>query len=578
MVSTLACEMISVICQGDKCGCATLRSHFNRPRPHIFNLGTRLEELPHYPSILSLSMGSTSIKDLAAELVIRILHFCDDYRSIVRFSTTSRRYIRLVKNSVTLQLRIELGANGMEIIGESTNDYHDPALLQRLRRYLEVWVDPKPFRVIHEDTPAVFVRSHLQLVPNKGLLRVNPVWLHVDTLERFPTSIRKHQEYAFDAEQDLSVQIHDLWDVSHWTIYIHLQSIASGSPHPLAQYPVLKVAINPGPSYVRESCRLMRNILVVVFHPFRYESRRGLPSDIALWDWQSGNLLYRIALPVVGRCEVAFLDRSHLLVYTTTPTEYPDRERSPTFLIYSISPVPSDLNQAGPYFHLNSNPPHNISLRLEFPDLLESCSLFKPDSLSRSLHSNTVGQLVLSQVIYSSAVTLRLHLMMYQGERHFLVFISGSKLREYLHQGRSGTIKWDEWGESATRWLEGVSFQASRTPGPRYFEVTKSSGNRIGRLSVFDFHPPSMRRQLSRISSETNAYKRSKLAARIKLIDSDSPSIIDGIFKHPVVSRLPYTLMTKGWDAPLCSSWVADGEYIVGIKHCSYISVYKLHN
>ncbi|CAE6536057.1 unnamed protein product, partial [Rhizoctonia solani] len=473
---------------------------------------------------------------------------------------TSRRYMLLVQDLATLQLRIELGANEMEMIDGSTYNYL--ALLQRLRRYQEVWVDPKPMRIMHKNTSNVSMHSRLQLVPNEGLLRINSEWLYLDTLEPFSAGTINHQEHASDGEQDLSVQIYDSWDVSHWTIHIHLQSIASGLPHPLAQHSILKVAIDPGPHYVRESCQIMHNILVVVFD----YNRRGFPSDIVLWDWPSGNLLYRITLPVVGRCEVAFLDKLHLLVYATTRTEHSDQERSPIFLIYSISPPPSDLNRAGPYFHLNSSPPHNISLRLEFPELLESCSIIKPDSFSKSLQSNAVGQLVLPQVIYSSAVTLRLHLAMYQGLRHFVVFISGSKLREYLYQGRSGTIKWDGWGESATRWLEGVSSDASRTPGPRYLEVTRYSGNRVGKLSVFDFDPPSMRRQLSRISSETNAYKRSQLAARIKLIDSDSPSIIDGIFKCPVVSRLPYTVITKGWDAPFCSSWVADGEYIVGIK------------
>ncbi|CAE6475989.1 unnamed protein product [Rhizoctonia solani] len=95
-------------------------------------------------------MGSTSLQDLAAELVIRILHFCDNYRSIVQFSATSRRYMLLVQDLATLQLRIELGANEMEMIDGSTYNYL--ALLQRLRRYQEGKESTTQIAVINEYT------------------------------------------------------------------------------------------------------------------------------------------------------------------------------------------------------------------------------------------------------------------------------------------------------------------------------------------------------------------------------------------------------------------------------------------
>ncbi|CUA67364.1 hypothetical protein RSOLAG22IIIB_03002 [Rhizoctonia solani] len=318
----------------------------------------------------------------------------------------------------------------------------------------------------------------------------------------------------------------------------------------------------------------MRNILVVIFN---YTSRSRLSPDIVVWDWRSGNLLYRIVPPVVGHCEAAFLDGSHLVVFATAPTEYYDQQRSPTLLIHSIAPPSWSPDQTGPNFWLRTIPNHTPSLRLEFPELLESALIFKPDVRSRLLYSNGIGQQVLSQLAYTSAITLRLHLSMHQGKRNFIVFISGSKLREYLRQGRSGTMQWDEWGEGATRWLENVSYDASSTPGPRYLDISRSKSSRVATLSLFNFHMPSMRRQLSQISLETNAYKQARLATRMKLIDSDNPSIVD-IFKRQIVSRLPYTVVTKGWDTPFCSSWVADGEYIVGVEPRLYISVYKLHN
>ncbi|CAE6410412.1 unnamed protein product [Rhizoctonia solani] len=518
-------------------------------------------------------MGGTSLQDLAAELVIRILYFCDDYRSIVWFSAVSRRYSCLFKNSVALQLKIELDSNEMEITGDSTHNY--PDLLQRLRRYRDAWIDPKPSKIKHKSAPKIFY-PHLQLIPNEGMLRVNSEWHYLDTLEPLSVGSTDIEEYAFDKEQDLSVRIHTNSSFNSdriRTIHIHLQSIASGSPHPLAQHAVLKVTVEPRLLFIAQPCQLMRNILVVIFN----YSRSRLPPDIVVWDWQSGNLLYRIVPPVVGHCEAAFLDESHLVVFATDRTEYYDQQRSPTLLIYSITPPPWSPDQTGPNFRLKAIPTHTPSLRLEFPEILESALIFKPDVQSRLLHSNSIGQQILSQLAYTSAITLRLHLSMYQGKRKFVIFIGGSKLREYVRQGRSGTMQWDEWGEGATRWLENVSYDASSTPGPRYLDISRSKSSRVATLSVFNFHMPSMRRQLSQISLETNAYKQARLATRIKLIDSDNPSIVD-IFKRQIVSRLPYTVVTKGWDTPFCSSWVADGEYIVGVEPRLYISVYKLYN
>ncbi|KAH7338728.1 hypothetical protein B0J17DRAFT_658242, partial [Rhizoctonia solani] len=141
-------------------------------------------------------------------------------------------------------------------------------------------------------------------------------------------------------------------------------------------------------------------------------------------------------------------------------------------------------------------------------------------------------------------------------------------------------MKWDEWGEDATRWFENISFETCWTPGPQCLEVTRSD-DRTFRLSTFNFHPAVIRRYLSQLSSKSTGY-RSRVVNRVKVIDKDTPTIIHGLFRRPIMSRLPYMVVTKGWNGPAWHRWVIDGEHIVGIdtiwgKKGTHISVYKLY-
>ncbi|KAG8731383.1 hypothetical protein FRC11_004326 [Ceratobasidium sp. 423] len=143
-------------------------------------------------------------------------------------------------------------------------------------------------------------------------------------------------------------------------------------------------------------------------------------------------------------------------------------------------------------------------------------------------------------------------------------------------------MSWKEWGEDATRWLENLSPGTIWTPGPRYFEVKISDDSRpVGKLSVFNFHAPAITRHLCQVSSKANAYELLHVADQMKVIDRDNPSIVDNIFRNPVVSRLPYTVMTKKWKDTMWDGWLVDGRYIVGIDDIPgqedlRVAVYKL--
>ncbi|CAE6490853.1 unnamed protein product, partial [Rhizoctonia solani] len=77
-----------------------------------------------------------SIVGLFDEVLIHILHLCN-YQEILRFARTCRRLGNLVSNTVSLQLHIELEANGFEVIsGSGKGNINYQVVLKDLRRYL----------------------------------------------------------------------------------------------------------------------------------------------------------------------------------------------------------------------------------------------------------------------------------------------------------------------------------------------------------------------------------------------------------------------------------------------------------
>lgn len=86
------------------------------------------------------------------EIIVRILHFCES-NSILRFAAvcasavyttidshgnyqTCKKHLEIVTNSISLQLHIELEANGLEIIEGIPNGNPDySTILKELRRY-----------------------------------------------------------------------------------------------------------------------------------------------------------------------------------------------------------------------------------------------------------------------------------------------------------------------------------------------------------------------------------------------------------------------------------------------------------
>ncbi|KAF8713670.1 Glycosyltransferase family 17, partial [Rhizoctonia solani] len=382
------------------------------------------------------------------------------------------------------------------------------------------------------------------------------------------------QPYALDPSQDLAVMVpkQSGHSTPSWRdVEIHLCSIKSGRAHPLALYSKFKVTprSDVGVSwrlFIFDDACILKNRLVVRLDYFSDSSVQVL-SDIVTWDWTTGTLLHRISLPV-EHCRHTFLDESHLAVHSIIIPRYrtPDDGPSTLLSIYPLSTSSPVSNCTGPNFRLQFASTLSPLIEFAFPELLEGVSLY---SHSHKICSTTIQRSLLPGFAYSLAVTLRLSITLV-GEsewRRFDIYVSGSKLRGHLDLGKSGIIPWEEWGEDATRWLEDYGnppHEFWTPPGPRYFEIGRAkTRSSAGSIVTIDFHELPFRRYLCRASVYGNKYRALRMADRTKVIDKDNPSIVDGFFKHPVVSRLPYMITTKGWNERQWGTWVVDGEHLI---------------
>ncbi|KAF8747036.1 Glycosyltransferase family 17, partial [Rhizoctonia solani] len=382
------------------------------------------------------------------------------------------------------------------------------------------------------------------------------------------------QPYALDPSQDLAVMVpkQSGHSTPSWRdVEIHLCSIKSGRAHPLALYSKFKVTprSDVGVSwrlFIFDDACILKNRLVVRLDYFSDSSVQVL-SDIVTWDWTTGTLLHRISLPV-EHCRHTFLDESHLAVHSIIIPRYrtPDDGPSTLLSIYPLSTSSPVSNCTGPNFRLQFASTLSPLIEFAFPELLEGVSLY---SHSHKICSTTIQRSLLPGFAYSLAVTLRLSITLV-GEsewRRFDIYVSGSKLREHLDLGKSGIIPWEEWGEDATRWLEDYGnppHEFWTPPGPRYFEIGRAkTRSSAGSIVTIDFHELPFRRYLCRASVYGNKYRALRMADQTKVIDKDNPSIVDGFFKHPVVSRLPYMITTKGWNERQWGTWVVDGEHLI---------------
>ncbi|KAG8699660.1 hypothetical protein FRC11_013567, partial [Ceratobasidium sp. 423] len=287
-----------------------------------------------------------------------MLHFCS-HKEILRFAATSKRYCKVIANSVSLQLHIELEENGLEIItGTRKGNATYSLLLDELVRYRDAWLNLM-FEKPTQQTPMernptwrweLREGSYAMAFSSAPSTSLDPdsLWVmsldHLNALNQVTFQGHFH-DFVSSLEQDLVVLVRVDPD-NHSSFDVRFCSATTGLDHPLARSHTLSVRVDfPLPHPEEESevftLAIMDNIFVAGASNFKGKC------EILVWDWKSGALLLRIGSSS-GLADCSFLGKTHLVVFSVDNPELDSH--SITLSLYSITPHAYDEAPPGSHF------------------------------------------------------------------------------------------------------------------------------------------------------------------------------------------------------------------------------------
>lgn len=407
---------------------------------------------------------------------------------------------------------------------------------------------------------------------------------------------------------------------SSWA-QLHLRSISTGLPHPLAQNPLLTVELDfdVQSSWICSfDFKIMGTLLLT---KFAFTTLRRY--EVLIWNWVEGVLLHRISCSS-GVCDFALLDREHLVLSSLTYSERLQCLHSIALFVYNISAPPSNYHSPpGGQFNISSYSSLRHILKLEFPRVLSSLSaspfrfmlrsdpipgrvIYAGSTTFSCAQSTTLCALIsLSEPDLANGMLSTL-----EPSLNFCVIISGNHLLGYLNQcsvrdAGPTTLLWREWGENATRWFTDADELDEWTcwiSGSRYVNSLFEARHRSQMVSVFDFNTLRIRRHSGRYSmfcvppsrneDEEREYRNAVLRGgglvtrrRFRVgtnhlpdkllpknlsfaetIESHIETTIRSGFEEPVISRLPYRIVTKLQRMQIHEAWMIDGNHIIGVN------------
>ncbi|KAG8701405.1 hypothetical protein FRC11_012196 [Ceratobasidium sp. 423] len=431
-----------------------------------------------------------------------------------------------------------------------------------------------------------------------------------------------------DPKQDLVVLIEDERRGSDFARF-YIRSATTGKPHPLAEHPILTVTFDSAflrdndllDELMSANPEVMENYFAV---NMEWHESDCDASEFLLWDWRTGILLTRINAED-SAIKYTFLDKKHLLVYSALPENglQPTRLALLAYRIPDITPdhkVPPDAN-----FRPSLYPKPSPNLIFKFPELHPSWALTGHHFISGSEPlSGDVVYTKSATFLCSRVTTLGLGFGIWNNPRQqryvrsckgtpadFHVFVSTYHLLKHLlgdqSEDRARIVPWSQWGTPATRWFIAADLIGRSTGeiyGSQYIRSTtiKSSGSQL--ISIVDFNTPVIKRHAytsvatsrakrasadkvekllvlegrgvtagrpfqTRISSTKLPIPRVGQALNQEVftetIGSDMKTIIRIGFKDPVISCLPYRVVTRVQRMPLHGHWRIHGEYLIGV-------------
>ncbi|CAE6476087.1 hypothetical protein ACGC1H_003213 [Rhizoctonia solani] len=559
------------------------------------------------------------------EVLVHTLHHCH-YRAIIRFSMTCKRIHEIVRQSVSLQLHIELDVNGFEISDRSAKtSICYSSVLEELKGYRDAWLNFRFAPVVqkriipnfpnmewdikHGACIGGFRESSLEHPQDYLLDRIQIIHLCSPVAPPPLDFKKKFNDFMVDMGQNLVVLIEYVFESpSSAFANVHLYHTTTGLPHPFAMLPTLTVRFKGPLNSVEPDILVLDNILVISFlEPENTTSGY----DTLMWNWKSGLLLGRIHSETSA--DLSFLDRSHLIVYRSLldSTGGPQESNQVGLHIYRvpIATTASCQERTHTEFYAPSYPTLKPILILQFPKLhktyrLQGYTMNSVPLLGDSAYTSSTN------IVYAHTTTMALQLLVAPlvvhedehnlGDLDYCIFVNTSRIFDYLSDDstqETTVMLWSQWGTETTRWFidsDSLSASAVEVFGSLYpiWDLDDPELETHQLLSIFEFNPQIVRRYMQTSGTidqkgvlevsgnfSGGAFTMADLKAPLlaasnadvdqdvvtHIIGSNMRTVMNKGFEEPVESNLPFMVATRVQRMPKHQAWLIEGNYLLGI-------------
>ncbi|KAJ7047414.1 hypothetical protein C8F04DRAFT_1058758 [Mycena alexandri] len=473
-----------------------------------------------------------SLQAVPPEIIESICH-CLDALTIMKLAQVSRQFRRIVQSSA-LQYKTQLELAGLR--DGQVGNFGSAARLDMLKAYQAAWAG---FDWSQSTQTTVPIHGLWELVGNVFATYSSETGF---VFNRIPSPLRHIPDEQWsitavscdvnDFSMDLSLDLLLVVELnSSKSVVIHLLSLKTGRPHPLARQPRLSAELNsPSPSatYFYQIRIFGEYIGVMTEHEDEI-------LELHVWEWKTGTLKKHIFEEHIT--SFAFLDHQRLLVSGFADlhpelrvleiNDSPTDTTSFTFVLPELSLDPSDME-----INIQTEPP---------PSWPANARLAEP---------------------FTTSHTDRLFVVSLGGwDSHELAFMLCIQLSTILNlmdkpMNSAGhhTISWEQWGPS-TRMLRVPKLPEGwvcYVYGQRCVIQTDKTQWKILDFNQFDLDPQ------SRIKHEKTVDRRCRM------------------FAQPVSTSAPFTLRSISIPHSIHAAMLAEDAIVAVLKDENLVTIFSI--
>ncbi|KAH8111595.1 hypothetical protein DFH11DRAFT_1690281 [Phellopilus nigrolimitatus] len=521
-----------------------------------------------------------------------------DWRTLVRCSVVCRFWRQLIRETLALQYKIELGANGVD-----DGPAGGLSVTERMRLLLErrrAWRALDFKRCVPMSTPGechayelvggVFAKAMnpqgvMGLVSNPGsrhlsLIKLPSAGAEGESIVREDVGLLC-RDFAMDPTQDL-IALLEQPNSEAPSVSVHLRTISTNANHPLASAPVLKHSLKaPFEGAEMQICDDVVAIFIRILNVPR----------LLIWQWTTGKLLVHELNCLTCRfiddfsliSNRAFMMTSRspqgaIRVHTFWAPEFDDpinNGRGSSSKDWKVGCTALLFPALQPNNHYAELSSHTAPFTAHIPK-------GKPFAASEDArvhvmsvttqptqppHSNSDSELGFPTVghVASFIVVVRNRILLKYAERKCAMNTRGNTITE---------VPWEEWGPRNTRWLPERSTHAwlRYVHGARVVRALHSAWPSTRcRMQVLDFCVHPLRAGEDDRACEAADRAEPDVACAHRLVVGPSLIRDRAVFKGGgVESRLPYREATMKTEVGPYSGFMIDEERVIGLSAMAF--------